>query len=420
MTNDEYIRQHRDDDVRRLALAKTPEGVDVRWCLQQIEGRQLAQRKLPQWAATEGLHYPPHLALEQCSGEETALYKRRIVERLIPDGERTAMADLTGGLGVDFSSIAPLFREADYVEILPHLRQLAQHNFPLLGLPHARVAAPEHYQLSEKTLQLVYLDPARRDRAGRKTVGIEDCTPNLLEMQDEVLGRARWMMVKLSPMLDITEALRRLHAVREVHVVSVRGECKELLFVMGGPADAPAGDRPAVHCVNLGTDDDPVVLGFPFTGAAQLISSDDFCKKASLRTAAEGDGLESGCPAQADAGLFLYEPNASLLKAGVQDALCERYGVSKLHPQSHLFVGETFHERFPGRRFRIADMSDFSKRGVKRLIGSLRRANITVRNFPTDVASLRRQLKLNEGGDDYLFATTLCGEQRVLIRCRRV
>lgn len=413
MTNDEYIRQHRDDDVRRLALAKVPEGVDIRWCLQQIEGRQLALRKLPQWAATEGLHYPPHLALEQCSGEETALYKRRTVERLIPDGERTRMADLTGGLGVDFSSMAPLFREADYVEILPHLRQLALHNFPLLGLPHARVAGPEDYQLPENALRLVYLDPARRDRAGRKTVGIEDCTPNLLEMQDEVLGRTRWMMVKLSPMLDITEALRRLHAVREVHVVSVRGECKELLFVMGGPADASAGNRPTVHCVNLGTDDDSVALDFPPAKAAAIISSDDFCKKASLLSVPDENGAE-------DTGLFLYEPNASILKAGVQDALCERYGVSKLHPQSHLFVGETFHERFPGRRFRIADMSDFSKRDIKRLIGTLRRANITVRNFPADVASLRRQLKLSEGGDDYLFATTLCGEQRVLIRCRRV
>ncbi len=405
MTNEDYIRAHREEDVRRLALGRVPEGVDRKWCLQQIEGWQLARRKLPQWAATEGVWYPIRLSMEQCSSELTARYKRELVERLLPEGQRGAMTDLTGGLGVDFAQMAPLFDEATYVEILPELRRLAEHNMPLLmesmrngenekmGRTELRFASPDIFSLLTLHFSLIYLDPARRDGAGRKTVGIEDCTPNLMEMQDELLSRAQWVVVKLSPMLDITEALRQLRNVAEVHVMSVKGECKELLFVM----TPEANPQLAIHCVNLGTDEDAVIMRY---------GENERMRKP--------EGMSPSLNYQ-----FLYEPNASVLKAGVQDVLGERYEVRKLHPQSHLFVGDRWIPHFPGRGFRIVESSDFSKNGLKSLLSGLRQANLTIRNFPTPVVQLRRQLRLAEGGDAYLFATTQGDGTHVLIRCEK-
>lgn len=410
MTNEEYIREHRDEDIRRLALGKAPEGVTLRWCLQQIEGWQLARRKLPLWATTDGIWYGPRLSMEQCSSEETADYKRKIAERLIPKEKRLRMVDLTGGLGVDFSFLATLFQEATYVEIQPELCRLAQHNLPLLGLAHAVIANPETFSPGTSNFSFIYLDPARRDTAGRKTVSIQDCTPNLLEMQDELLSHGTCVMTKLSPMLDITEALRLLKGVREVHVVSVRGECKELLFVMQSPQLLPIdmAEGTAIHCVNLGTDDDEVFLS-P-SDAVQY-----YLQRQSTGITAISDVSLS--PHQYG---FIYEPNASVLKAGVQDILCQRYPAYKLHAMSNLFVSDRLLPHFPGRRFRIVGVSDFTKHGLRVLIGDLSQANLTTRNFPTSVASLRRQLRLSEGGEAYLFATTLGNGQHALIRCERV
>lgn len=396
MTNEEYIKEHREEDVQQLALRRAPEGVDLKWCLQQIEGWQLARRKLPSWAAIEGLWYPVRLSMEQCSSEATAQYKRQVAERLLPKGKRHCMVDLTGGLGVDFSYLAPLFDEATYVEILPELRQLAEHNMPLLGIKNEKIKIKNGGALLEwqKKSSLIYIDPARRDTAGRKTVGIGDCTPNLLEMQDKLLTKAEWMMVKLSPMLDIKEALRQLHNVCEVHVVSVRGECKELLFV----ASTKVHDNPTFYCVNLETEDDVVKMRYSENERMRKELQSSHCLNLSISQ-------------------FLFEPNSSVLKAGLQDMLTELYPVKKLHPMSNLFVGDSPIPHFPGRRFRITGWSDYSKRGLKDLLGDLRQANLTTRNFPTDVSKLRKQLKLAEGGDVYLFATTINDGSHVMLRC---
>lgn len=426
MTNEAFIQAHRDADVRRLALRRAPEGVDLVWCLQQIEGWQTARRKLPRWARTEGLHYPPRLSMEQCSSEETARYKQALVERLLPLEERRLLVDLTGGLGVDFSFLAPLFREATYVELLPHLRDLARHNLPLLGLPQARVCAPE--EASAEGASLLFIDPARRDTMGRKTVALEDCTPNVVELQHA--WQAPYTLVKLSPMLDIAQALRSLRGVCEVHVVSVRGECKELLLVImhgseaGSPLPSPHGEvgcaaELTYYCVNL-PDGQP----FACTENERLAAQKHTGNCLPLG-AAEG-GLREG--------LLLCEPNASLLKAGCQDAWAARLRLRKLHPMSNLYIeersepqpesparlpmeGAGWGETGSCRLFRVVAYGDFSKASLKRLTGDLRQANLTVRNFPETVATLRKRLRLAEGGDTYLFATTLADASRCLIRC---
>lgn len=398
MTNEAYITQHREDDVRQLALKKGPDGVDVPWCLQQIEGWQLAQKKLPRWASSEGvLWYPPRLSMEQCSSEASALYKRSLLERLLAEDERDSMADLTGGFGIDFSYLAPLFRHATYVERAEHLCDIARHNFPLLGLTHAEVV---HADCTQQTFEadVLFVDPARRDTAGRKTVALADCTPNVVEMQDDLLSRSAYVVIKLSPMLDITQALRALKHVVEVHVVSVRGECKELLLVLAGQkkgGEDVMDAEPLYYCANLDTPD------------AQLVCTD------AERAEAPVVSQDSPVP-QED---YLFEPNTSVLKAGCQDILCQRYGLEKLHPCSNLFVGKHPLEGFPGRQFRVEAVSDFSKKGLKGILSGIQQANLTIRNFPTSVAELRKKLKLREGGDVYFFATTLHDGSHALLRC---
>ena len=388
MTNAEFIAQHKTDNVRKLALKRVPEGVDIAFCLQQIEGWQSAGKKIPRWSQTDGLLYPPRLSMEQCSSEKTAMYKKQLVQRLLCD-EMEEMVDLTGGFGIDFSYLAPLFRKAIYIEQQEQICQIATHNFNLLGLHHAEIRNTQaEKELSNiNNVSLIYADPARRDNVGRKVVLLEDCQPNVISLQGELLNRSKVVMLKLSPMLDIQQALRQLNSVREVHVVSVDGECRELLLVMYHRK------MPLRYiCVNL-------------TNTSQITEvADDWPKPVicdQVRT-------------------FLYEPNASILKAGVQDALCEQFKVEKLHPFSHLFTADELVEAFPGRIFRVVGKSDFSKQGLRSLLSGVKQANLTVRNFPATVQELRKKLKLSEGGRIYLFATTLKDESHVLLQCEKV
>ena len=391
MTNEEYIEKHCNDDVRKLALSRIPDGVDALWCMQQIEGRQLAKKKLPRWAETKGLWFPPKLAMEQCSSEPTAQYKRAIAERLLPDkDQRTLFVDLTGGFGVDFSFLASLFERAVYVEQQPDLCRIAEHNFPLLGLNNAEGVCADclGYTLDGlRNISLVYLDPARRDEAKRKMVALEDCSPNVVEMQDTLLDKAALVMMKLSPMLDISMALRKLGSVTELHVVSVRGECKELLLILSKSKSVPT-----IHCVNLETTDPEVVHPIGEDSKQQAKLCDEM-------------------------GNYLYEPNASVLKAGVQDDVARSHNLLKLHNDSHLYTCNERKDSYPGRSFKVVDSCGFGKNDMRRMLSDTQQANITVRNFPATADELHKKLKLRDGGDIYLFATTLADRRHVLIKC---
>jgi len=388
MTNEAFIAQNREADVKALALSKTPEGIDLRYCLRQIEGWQTAQRKLPSWAKTEGIVYPVKLSLEQCSSEQTALYKQQLVKRLMPE-KRQNMVDLTGGFGIDFSFLAKLFEEAYYVERDEHLCEIAHNNLPLLGLPKAKVhcMACEDFLDEMGYFCLIYLDPSRRDAVGRKVIALGDCSPDIEALQDNLLNHAQTVIIKLSPMLDIKDTLRRLSSVSEVHVVSVGGECKEILLVL-----CQEKSNVIYHCTNITTQ--------PQT----------FCVEAEAK-----DAKPVIAP---HPETYLYEPNASILKASVQDTLCQSYGIRKLHPFSHLFTSSHFIDDFPGRAFLIEDSCSFAKKDLKRMMEGISQCNLTVRNFPSTVAELRKRLKLREGGDLYLFATTLSDGSHVLLRCR--
>ena len=387
MTNEAFIAKNKDADFRSLALNKAPEGIDLHYCLQQIEGRQIAVRKLPSLAKTDGIIYPEKISLEQCSSEQTALYKQRLVERLLPK-VRQNMVDLTGGFGIDFIFLAQLFDKSDYVEHNEDLCKIARHNFSPLNLPQAKI----HNMNSEDFIDemgnycLIYIDPSRRDSAGRKVVALSDCSPNIEVLQEKLLAHAPFVIVKLSPMLDIHDTLRRLPETSEVHVVSVGGECKEILLVLSQTKHGIT-----YFCTDITTE-------------VHTYSTDVRDTEPMI-----APNLER----------FLYEPNASIMKAGVQNSLCHAYGIRKLHPFSHIFTSDHFIENFPGRTFLIEDHCSFAKKDLKRMLEGLTQCNLTVRNFPSTVAEIRKRLKLREGGDIYLFATTLFDGSHALLRCKQ-
>ncbi|MBQ8673451.1 MAG: SAM-dependent methyltransferase [Bacteroides sp.] len=391
---EEFIREHRLQDVRQLALqaARYPL-VEMGAALTQIAGWQAAREKLPSWAAVEGIIYPPRLSMEQCSSEATARYKGRLVTQIAPCGTLT---DLTGGFGIDCAFLAPNFTQVTYVERQEVLCQAARHNFPLLGLRHIDV---RHMDSTDYLQEMpendwIFIDPARRDLHGGKTVAITDCEPDVSRLEELLLQKAAHVLVKLSPMLDLSLAISELRHVQEVHVVALNNECKELLLVLGREGGSAPEEIP-FHCINLG----------------QHPSSFRFCRR---------EEQAAPCPIATQLGTYLYEPNVTLLKAGAFRSLTNIYKVEKLHANSHLYTSDRLLPEFPGRCFRITGHSGFGKKELKALTAGIKRANLTVRNFPMSVADLRKRLKIAEGGDHHLFATTLADDSHVIIQAERL
>ena len=377
----DYIRQHADEDVRQLALRghKCPD-VDLQYALEQIAGRQKARTKLPSWAAIDGIVYPPHLSMEQCSSEVTARYKASIA------GKGALFVDLTAGFGVDMAFISQGFQKAVHVEQQPQLCAISSENFRLLGLNHIEVVCGDGvaYLHTMRHADLLFIDPARRDVHGGRTYDISDCTPNVLEILDEMLEKADRVMIKLSPMLDWRKAVADLGKVNEVHIISVDNECKELLLILSKTK------KPLrVFCVN-----------------------NDECFEVV-------EGISSQPRPLPQDMRYLYEPNASVMKAGCFDLIEQRFGVVQLERNSHLFVSDKEILGFPGRQFLIEKRTSMNKRELKAALADVDQANITVRNFPMSVAELRKRLKLKEGGDVYIFATTISDEGHQLLVCRK-
>ena len=423
----DFIRQHQEDDVRLLAFlgSKYPE-VDMPFALDQIRGRKMARTKLPRWAGIEDIIYPPHISMEQCSSETTAMYKAELAARLLniqsrktpnPENEENSkicefptesavgskfaknegtcdfheeidFVDLTGGFGVDFSYIAArLGVKAMYVERQAHLCEAAKENFERLGVENAEVKNGDGVEVlhSLSHLSLLFIDPARRDDAGNKVVSLQDCTPDVTQLQDEMLEKADFIIIKLSPMLDWHRAVSELKHVREVHIVSTGNECKELLLVLSSKSEENALLK--VYCVN-----DNQVMSYP-----------------------EDDDSVVSIASDASSIAYLYEPNASLMKAGCFGVISSQYGAKMLAKNSHLFVSQEPISDFPGRSFRIKAVSSFNKKELKRHLSGITKANIATRNFPLSVAELRKRLKLKDGGETYIFATTLSDESHVLV-----
>jgi len=410
----QYVQEHRMDDVRRLALkggGKSAE-VDMSFALQQIAGWQTARRKLPSWAAIDGIIYPPHLNMEQCSSEQTARYKGEVIARNLemPESRNVeipknqgAFVDLTGGFGIDFSFMSRPFMRRIYVERNPDLCEIARHNFQLLGLDAEIVCGDaEDYLAQMPHANVVFLDPARRDQHGSRTYGIEDCTPNVLELLPLLKEKADRIILKLSPMLDWRKAVSDLGVVSEVHIVSVDNECKELLLVIR--KDLPT--NPLLVCV----DGDRTFRVIPTVGTHHSHGGNASFPRWESLVPTEGTFRE----------LYLYEPNASIMKAGCFREVAEAFAVEPLSANSHLFVSDHEVKDFPGRQFVVKAMTSMNKQELKHALAGIDKANIAVRNFPMTAEQLRKKLKLKDGGDVFIFGTTLSDGSHQLFICRKI
>lgn len=382
----DFIAAHQNDDVAKLALKfSSNKDIDIRAALQQIEGRQIAKTKLPSFANTENIVYPVKLSMEQCSSEKTALYKQSIA------GDGATMIDLTSGFGIDFYFISRNFKNAEYVERNADLCRIASHNFKSLGATNVSATNADGIELiktSTSHYNLIFLDPARRDKNGNKTVEIKDCEPDVVALKEILLSKCDRMMLKLSPMLDIKSALRDLDCVEEVHVVAVDNECKELIFV----CKKNAGFK-RIIAANLKSDGETDILD---TTASSPVS-----------------------PTYSTPLSYIYEPNVAILKANISDYLASDK-IKKIAPFSHIFTSDELCDDFPGRKFEVENCFSMNKKELKENLADIKRANITCRNFPLQADELRKKLGIKDGGDKYIIATTDENGNHLLTICRKV
>ena len=374
-----FIKEHANVNVQQLALQKNkyPDWPFNR-ILDQIQSRQKAKKKLPTWHSSKCLLFPPAISMEQCSSESTAKYKASLV-----NGER--MIDLTGGFGIDVSFLSKSFETATYVERSEWLCQLAKHNFSALDLDiEIRNSTAEEEIGSGESFDLVYLDPARRNDAAQKVIRLEDYSPNILALLPEILETSRRYMLKVSPMFDIKQGLEQLTGVEEVHVVSVKNEVKELVFL--GSGELSSG--PKIISINLQSEDE--VFSFKY---ADEVNSEVEIKPISN---------------------YLYEPNAAIIKAGAFKLVGHKYGLDKLHSNTHLYTSEAYVSKFPGRVFKVIKEVKPTKKDLKRVLPEMK-ANVSIRNYPLTVQQIRKKTGLREGGEYYLLGFTDAEAKRMIL-----
>ena len=415
----DFINAHLNDDVNKLALSKFPDDIDKQFVIRQIQARQLLKKKLPSWSENDELLFPKRLSLEQCSSELTAKYKRTIsrndgeAQCNISEnqcrslGEKRTLIDLTGGMGVDTSFLSDNFDETIYVESQAELCELAEHNFKVLKKNIKVVnAKAEDFLTQCGEVDCIYLDPARRDEYGRKMVSLHDCSPDVAELQDLLFEKTNTVIVKLSPMLDIDIIKKELKNIKEIHVVAVRNECKELLVVCQQTTD----NSQQTSCNNL-------------LSAVDLRENWRF----NFTEEEENEAVVSFAD---EIGKYLYEPGVACMKAAPFKLLSQRFNIKKLHRNSHLYTSDELISDFPGRTFEVIAAVPFDKKAKKTILETQRfratetqsdelsatlKASIAVRNFPLSAEALRKHIGFKDGDDLYIFGTTMKGEKKMLV-----
>lgn len=365
-----------------LFLAKKHPDWDMVAIAQQVEGKQKAKNKLPTWFQQEGLLYPVRLSMEQCSSELTAQYKSQLCK-----GEK--FIDLTGGFGVDSYFISQSFKKGMHCELNSELQAIVAHNFKTLeaNIQSFNEDGLKHLQRTSKQFDLIYIDPARRGSANQKVIRLEDYTPNILEHLDLLFEKGKQILLKTAPLLDIKQVLSQLPHIKEAHVVAVNNECKEVLYLL----DKEQTTSPIIHCVDLSKKNQ---FDFLYQNEEATCSTELPLK-------------------------YLYEPNVAILKAGAFNSIGNAFYLQKLHPNSHLYTSNKLLNDFPGRRFFIEERTKLNKKELAILLPN-KKANITRRNFPLSVANIRKKTGLKEGGDKYLFATTLKDNKPTILVCSKI
>ncbi len=419
----DFIKKHLNDDVNKLALSKFPEEIDKQFVIRQIQARQVLSKKLPSWAENDELIFPKKLSLEQCSSELTAKYKASLSTKCQEkvgenscdlEDKKRILVDLTGGMGVDTAFLSDNFDKTYYVEMQEELCDIARHNFKILNKNIEVINDnAEHFLMTCGEVDCIYLDPARRDEYGRKMVSLHDCSPDVAELQDILFVKAKTVMVKLSPMLDIDIVKKELKNIKEIHVVAVKNECKEILLEIQKLSNS-ATQQLRILATDLREDWD-------------LSFSEDEEQNAEWTLADK-------------VGKYLYEPGVACMKAGCFKLLSQRFNIDKLHRNSHLYTSDVLLPDFPGRIFEVIDTFPFDKKTKKEISSrcqqissedfsatqqlgnsaTLKKASVAVRNFPLSAEELRKNLGLQDGNDFYIFGTTMKGEKKIVVLTRKV
>lgn len=384
----EFIKAHISEPTDKLLLqaARYPE-INVPFCVDQISARRQIKEKLPTWYGNDQLLFPNRLSTEQCSSEITAFYKQNLVEG-------SSVCDLTGGLGIDTYFFSLKAEKVIYIERFKEYCQIAENNFRTLKAKNIEVLQGDARELCQViSADTFYIDPARRSECNKRLFSLSDCEPDVLQLKGALLAKTRRLIIKVSPMADITETLRLLPETSEIHIVAVKNECKEILAIL-----KPVPQHP-INIVTINFDSQGNCQTFSFSPIQEKEAPLILCK---------------------EIGTYLYEPNVAILKSGAFKLLSARYNVKKLHLHSHLYTSEEKIENFPGRTFEIKAIHEFSGKKLKILGEKIFQANITARNFPLTVEMLRKKSGIREGGDVYLFATTLSDARKIILECRKI
>ncbi len=395
-----FIREHIKEDVRKLALqTHGMKDMNYPFAIRQISGYQHIVNKIPDWYACPDILFPPTLSLEQCSSQQTACYKRDLMKTIIrkqKQEQTISGADLTGGFGVDAYYLSEVFDRFFYVEKQPELCRIASHNFKALNRPGIQVFENESEEFLQQSgkLDFVYLDPSRRNRDGNKVTALRDCSPDPATLYEDLIKKAGLVLIKLSPMIDLSLALKALPHTRQIHVVALDNDCKEVLFLLDAKYQTADPDITAVNLKNNAADQ---VLKFR-----------------------RSDEANASCVYTAQVGDYLYEPNVSLLKAGAFIMPAQAYGLEKLHKNTHLYTSNKFKSDFPGKIFEVKTISSAKTKDFHKKLPGLQQANLVVRNVPMSVEALRKKLNLKEGGEDFVFACTLADESKVFLYGKRL
>jgi hypothetical protein len=374
-----FINDNLTSDIHTILLKKSPfPNLTTKELVEQIESKIKSKYKLPSWFAAENIYYPNKLNLSQTSSEIAADYKATLVH-----GEK--IADLTGGLGVDSFAFSKKFKEVIHLEQNQTLSKIANYNFKQLGAANIECISQDGISYIENTTRIfdwIYLDPSRRDKENKKVYYLSDCEPNVTTHLDVFFSKSKNILLKTGPLLDLNIGLKELGQVKEIHIVAIANEVKEILWIL----ELGYTSKPLIKTVNFKNDD---IQHFQFGIEQEQTASSTFSLPQT----------------------YLYEPNAAILKSGAFNFIGQHYNLDKLHPNSHLYTSDNL-ITFPGRIFEIKNILDYSKKSIKKI--GLSKANVATRNFPDSVAKIRKKLDLKDGGEIYIFCTTDSNQKKIV------
>ena len=380
-----FIDRHRNVSIDKVALALSKTDLPRDFIIQQLAGLKIAKTKLPTWHSNSKVIYPPKLALEQCSSESTALYKSMLVA-----GKK--MLDISAGFGVDSYFFSKRFEHVTLVEPQEELLNIVQHNLNELGVNNVSFINADATAVLEQAkdeVDLIYIDPSRRNEMMEKKHQLEDCSPNILQLSTLMLKIAKRVMIKTAPFLDLHQSIEKLGHVVGVHIIAVNNECKEVLYELGrNPLD-----ELIVSTINLGKKE-PQLFDFSHQHEKQL-------------------QVSYSSPLS-----YIYEPNAAIMKSGAFKSIASKFKLNKLHPNTHLYTSTKKHTDFPGKIFQLEQLGAYNNKFSTHF--NTKAAIITMRNFPATIDEIKKKLKLKEGGDSYLIATTDITEKPILIKAKRL